>query len=101
MTDIRLNPDQARYEALVDGSVAGFAAYQLTDDLIVFTHTEVDPAFEGQGVGSALARFALDDVRREGSRKVLAVCPFIKKWIRRHPDYFDLLYGAPATTAKD
>ena len=101
MTDVRLNADQARYEALIDGSVAGFAAYQLTDDLIVFTHTEVDQAFEGQGVGSALARFALDDVRREGSRKVLAVCPFIKEWIRRHPDYFDLLYGAPTTTAKD
>ena len=53
------SPDAKRYEARLDGALAGFAEYQLTDELIVFTHTEVDPAFEGRGIGSALARFAL------------------------------------------
>ena len=101
MTELRHDPDQHRYEATVDGAVAGFAAYQLTDELVVFTHTEVDPAYEGQGVGSALARFALDDVRREGRRKVLPLCPFIKEWIGRHRDYLDLVYGAPPSTARD
>ena len=57
------NTDRSRYEAWIDGVRAGFAEYQLTDELIVFTHTEVDKKFEGQGVGSKLARFALDDVR--------------------------------------
>ncbi|HEU5037621.1 MAG TPA: GNAT family N-acetyltransferase [Nocardioides sp.] len=95
------NPQQSRYEAHIDGELAGFAEYQLTDRLVVFTHTEVDEKFEGQGVGSALARFGLDDVRAEGSRAVLPLCPFIKSWIGKHPDYQDLVYGAPVSTAKD
>jgi predicted GNAT family acetyltransferase len=101
MTEVTHNAGKSRYEAHVDGALAGFAAYQRTDELVVFTHTEVDPAYEGQGIGSELARFALDDVRRDGTRKVLPLCPFIKEWIGRHRDYVDLVYGAPATTAKD
>ena len=105
MTDdgvhVSRNDEASRYEARIGGEIAGFAQYQLTPELIVFTHTEVDPHFEGQGVGSALARFALDDVRSTGQRKVLPVCPFIKGWIRRHLDYAGLVYGAPLSTAKD
>lgn len=101
MTEVSHNPEQSRYEAHVDGALAGVAVYQLTDKLVVFTHTEVDSAYEGQGIGSALARFALDDVRSGGTRKVLPLCPFIKQWIGHHADYADLVYGAPATTAKD
>lgn len=95
------NPDEKRYEARLGDTVAGFAEYQLTDELIVFTHTEVDPAYEGKGVGSALAQFALHDVKAQGTRKVLPICPFIKAWIGRHRDYIPLVYGAPASTAKD
>ena len=86
-------PDAKRYEAHLDGQLAGFAEDILTDDLITFTHTEIDPAFEGRGVGSALAKGALDDVRATGGRTVLPLCPFIKGWIQRHPEYADLLYG--------
>ena len=85
--------DEKRYEARLGGELAGFAEYQLTDELIVFTHTEVDPRFEGQGVGSALARFALDEVRDAGDRKVMPLCPFIKGWIARHREYVPLVYG--------
>jgi predicted GNAT family acetyltransferase len=95
------NDEMRRYEGRVDGVLAGFAEYQLTDELIVFTHTEVDPAFEGQGVGSAIAREALDDVRAGGTRTVLPLCPFISGWIARHQDYADLVYGAPPSTARD
>jgi predicted GNAT family acetyltransferase len=95
------NDDKQRYEAVVDGEVAGFSQYQLTDELIVFTHTEVDERFEGRGIGSALAQFALDDVRAAGERKVLPLCPFVKAWIGRHGDYVDLVYGAPPSTALD
>jgi len=84
-------PDRKRYEATVDGKVAGFAEYLATESLTVFTHTEVEPAYEGHGIGSALARFALDDMRARG-RRVLPVCPFITEWIGRHPDYADLVY---------
>lgn len=103
MADVQIskNDDAHRYEAVVDGERVGIAEYQLTDELIVFTHTEVEPKCEGMGVGSALARYALDDVRAEGQRTVLPICPFIKSWIGHHPDYRDLLYGAPASTARD
>lgn len=93
MSDVTVtnNPEQNRYEARIDGELAGFAEYRLSDGLITFTHTEVDPSFEGKGVGGALARSALDDVRADGSRKVKPLCPFIKGWIEKHPDYSDLV----------
>ena len=81
------NPEQNRYEAHLDGELAGFAAYQLTTGVITFTHTEVDPAFGGKGVGSALARGALDDVDANSGRQVRPLCPFIKGWIDKHPQY--------------
>lgn len=93
------NRDARRFEAHLDGALAGFADYELTDDLVVFTHTKVDPAFEGRGVGSALARFALDQVRDDGTRKAFAVCPFIKGWIERHPAYLAFTSGAGPSQA--
>ncbi|HEV7172720.1 GNAT family N-acetyltransferase [Pedococcus sp.] len=92
MSDISVtdHPERHRFEATVQGELAGFAVYRLKGDTVAFVHTEVDPAFEGRGVGGALARAALDDVRRRGGR-VVAQCPFIARWIQRHPDYQDLL----------
>ncbi|MDR6862208.1 GNAT family N-acetyltransferase [Phycicoccus sp. 3266] len=90
-TTVKDNPDLGRFEAHVDGALAGFAAYRLSGGHIVFTHTEVDDAYEGQGVGGALARGALDQVRAAGEHDVVAMCPFIAAWIERHPDYQDLV----------
>jgi len=87
------NPAAHRYEAHLDGELAGFAEYELTDARVVFTHTVVEDRFEGKGVGSALARFALDDVRADGTRRVLPRCPFIRGWIGKHPEYADLVDG--------
>jgi uncharacterized protein len=88
---VQENPERNRYEALVEsGVVAGFSEYQKRDGRLVFTHTEVDDAFEGQGVGSALARGALDDARAQGL-VVEPLCPFIKAYIDRHPEYQDLV----------
>jgi predicted GNAT family acetyltransferase len=89
---VQKNADKSRYEAHIDGDLAGFAEYQLNGELVIFTHTEVEPNHEGQGVGSAIARFALDDVRAEATHSVLPLCPFIKGWIGKHPDYRDLVY---------
>lgn len=85
------NTDAHRYEARVDGDLAGFATYELRPGVVDFTHTEVDSEFEGQGVGGSLARHALDDVRETGDRRVVATCPFIAGWIDKHPDYRSLL----------
>ncbi|MEP9364884.1 GNAT family N-acetyltransferase [Nocardioides sp. CN2-186] len=92
------NPAEHRYEGHIDGKLAGFAAYELTYRLVIFTHTEVDDAYEGRGVGSAIAKFALDDVRSTGTHRVLPLCPFIKSWIARHPDYADLVDGVAPTS---
>ena len=102
-TDVTVtnNADQQRYEAVVgEAGLAGFVDYQETSELVVLTHTEVDPGFEGRGVGSALARGALDDVR-ERRMKTLVLCPFILGWMRKHPDYQDLLFNAPPSRVSD
>ncbi|MFE4970713.1 GNAT family N-acetyltransferase [Kitasatospora sp. NPDC056651] len=80
-----------RFEAWEDDKPAGFAEYLRSEQLVVYPHTVVDPGFEGRGIGSALARAALDDARARGLA-VLATCPFIKGWMLRHPEYTDLAY---------
>ena len=92
--------DRHRYEAWVGDTLAGFVDYQVATDLVVLTHTEVDESFEGQGIGSRLARAALDDVRARGL-KALVTCPFITRWIGNHRDYADVLYGAPPSRVTD
>ncbi|WP_432477847.1 GNAT family N-acetyltransferase [Nocardioides sp. GXQ0305] len=88
---IRDNVDQHRYEALVDDQVAGFSDYRLREGRITFTHTEVDDAYEGQGIGSQLASAVLD-AAREAGLDVYPSCPFIADHIKRHPDrYLDLV----------
>jgi uncharacterized protein len=97
-TDVTVtrNGDRRRFEASTGRTgVAGFIDYQETSELVVLTHTEVDPSFEGRGVGSALARAALDDIR-ERRLKALVICPFILSWLRRHREYVDVLFNAPA-----
>lgn len=87
--EVQDNQEKNRFEAKVDGEQAGFAEYVREPDQITFTHTEV--SLEGEGVGSALARHALDAVRAEGGLKVVPECSFIKGWIEKHPDYADLV----------
>src|SRR5579872_2871098 len=83
-------PEASRYEIRVDGALGGYAMYRMEPGRIVFTHTEIDPAFEGHGLGSRLAAAALDDVRRRGLR-MWPVCPFIAQYVRDHPEYEDLV----------
>ena len=61
--EVSRDPEQNRYELHVDGRLAGRAEYLLSNGLITFTHTEVDPTFEGRGFASKLVQYALDDVR--------------------------------------
>jgi predicted GNAT family acetyltransferase len=85
------NREAHRYEIRAGEQVVGFAAYNLVgDDAVMFTHTEVDPAQEGHGFGSRLAKAALDDVRASG-RQVIPMCQFIAGYIRRHPEYLEIV----------
>jgi predicted GNAT family acetyltransferase len=87
------NAGEHRFEVLVDGAVAGYAEYRRRGGSVAFTHTFVDDAFAGRGLGSALARGALDAVREEGA-SVLPFCPFVRSWIQKHPEYTDLVPAA-------
>jgi predicted GNAT family acetyltransferase len=80
------------YEIVVDGAHAGLAAFEEQGSAVVFTHTEIDEAFGGQGIGGQLAKAALDDARSRGL-SVVPMCPFIAGWIGKHPDYADLVAG--------
>jgi predicted GNAT family acetyltransferase len=92
-------PQDKRYEARIDDEIAGVATYLRTGDMIAFIHTEVKDEYEGRGVGSALARTALDDAREQGLR-VLAICPFFEGWLAKHPEYADLQYE-PSSSVSD
>lgn len=83
------DPARHRYEARLDDELAGFAAYRLEGKTVVFTHTEVQPSFEGRGMASSLVRNALEDVRARGLG-VRPLCPFVRSYIDRHPAYADL-----------
>jgi predicted GNAT family acetyltransferase len=87
---VRDAPERQRYEATVDGTLAGFVVYRDHSGARVFTHAQVFPAFEGRGVGSELARAALDDVRASG-RSMVPRCRFIRDYIERQPEYADLV----------
>jgi uncharacterized protein len=85
------NEHRHRYEAMYDGELAGFMTYRLAEGTIELVHTEIDDAFEGKGVGSVFVRDVLDEIRRDGTLRVIPSCPFVAEWIERHPDYADLV----------
>lgn len=84
------NPGELRYELLVGGEVAGELLYRRSPDVVALVHTEVSPSLEGQGLGARLVTGALDDIRARGLHAV-PICPFVRAYIRRHPDYGDLV----------
>ena len=87
---VRRDDEGSRYEIVVDGDVAGFAEFTTLDGATALTHTVVDDAYEGRGVGGELVAGALDDLRAGGT-KVVPLCPFVARWIERHEDYADLV----------
>lgn len=87
---VRDNPELQRYEAIVDGELAGSVFYRELDDALILVHTEVEEAFEGQGIGSRLVAATLDDIRARRLR-MRPFCPFVKAYLERHPEYDDLI----------
>jgi predicted GNAT family acetyltransferase len=84
-------PERSRYELRDDGHLLGFTEYHERDDgVLVFPHTVITVPKRGAGYGSKLVGGALDAVRAQG-RKIVAECPFVKRFVREHPDYQDLL----------
>jgi predicted GNAT family acetyltransferase len=86
---VRDNTALHRFELDVDGATA-FSDYRRSSDVLTIMHTEVPPALNGKGVGSRLARGLLDLARAEGAR-VKPLCPFLRSYIAKHPEYADLV----------
>jgi len=86
---VRDNQEKHRFELDAEGHVA-FSQYKRTGDVFEIRHTEVPPALNGKGIGSRLVRGLLDLVRAEGA-KVRPLCPFVRGYIDKHPEYADLV----------
>lgn len=82
-TAVTLNESESRYEISVDGALAGFAEFQRRPGTILFIHTEVDPAFQGQGLAAQLAAGALADAVASGDT-IVPYCPYINRYLRTH-----------------
>lgn len=90
-------PDRGRFETEVAGRTA-VLYYRVEGDTLRLVHTEVPEELEGRGIGSRLARHALETARDRGL-DVWPDCPFVAAYIRRHPEYLDLV--APSFPRRD
>jgi len=91
--DLELADDTSarRYRLLKGGQELGFVEYDPVGELaILLKHTEIRREFEGKGYGSELVRRVLEDVRRQG-KTVLPICPYALNFIRRHPEYIEVV----------
>lgn len=88
MPDVRQNTARQRYEFDTEAGAA-LAFYRLNNGTMTFTHTEVPVALRGRGIGSAMMRAVLTDVRAQGL-KVIAACPFVADYMARHQEFADL-----------
>lgn len=84
------NPAKHRYEARAGERLLGFVSYRVEGGGFTLVHTEVEPELEHRGVASQLVAAALDDIRARGL-PVVPICPFVRGFIRRHPEYADLV----------
>jgi predicted GNAT family acetyltransferase len=87
---LRNNADRHRFEAIDGGKVAGRVEYNVLTNAVMLTHTEVEPEYEGKGVGGFLARETLAAIRAQGKR-VIPACPFIAAYLRKHRELLDLV----------
>ena len=89
MNQVRDNKAQSRFELDVEGGIA-FANYRLTPSAVIITHTETPRALRGRGIASELVEGALALIRADG-RKVIAGCSFVVDYLRKHPEYGDMV----------
>lgn len=84
---VRDNERELRYELTRDGEVLGFINYRRDPGRgrVELVHTDIEPAYEGHGLGSLLVKGALDDLHQRGLRAV-PYCPFVREYLRRHPE---------------
>ena len=79
-------PEESRFAAYVDDELAGLIDYRLRHGSYLLMHTEVPEVFEGKGIGSALVKFAFQEIAAE-EVKLVPICPFIRSYLKRHPEH--------------
>jgi predicted GNAT family acetyltransferase len=94
LIEVADNRAERRYEGRIDGKLAGSIHYVEHEGQLALVHTEVEPGFEGQGVGGRLVAATLDDIREHGLTIVVR-CPFVRAYLEKHPEYADLVAGQP------
>ncbi len=87
--EVQDHPEAQHFELRSEGKLA-YLQYQRLGSQLILVHTEVPPELEGKGIGSALAKAGLD-FARQNQLKVVPLCPFVKSYIQRHPEYQDLV----------
>ena len=89
--DVRNNKQESRFELALEGGQAAYVEYEEAGEgVLALTHTEVPEEYEGKGIGGALVKGALEIVRGEGL-KIMPVCQFVSVYLRRHPEYQELV----------
>lgn len=79
------NANPPRFEMNVDGRLA-FILYKEKPGTITLIHTEVDPALEGKGAGTAVIEKTLDYLEKN-NLKLIPLCPFVVAYLKRHPEW--------------
>ncbi len=91
--ELRDNAAESRFEAWVDGERAGVLVYEVVPRRIIFVHTAVDAGFAGQGVAPVMVRKAFEEIRARGGPRIVPVCPYVRSWLKRNPQYLDMVQG--------
>lgn len=86
---VKDNPAEERFEVYDGDELAGSLYYEQRGEALALIHTEIEPAFNGRGLGSVLVRRTLEQLRERGV-KLIPLCPFVRSWMEKHPEYDDL-----------
>jgi predicted GNAT family acetyltransferase len=104
---VRDNRAEHRFDISVGGDLAGSSFYEQIGNVRAFVHTEIDERFAGQGLGGILVRAALTAMKDAGT-PVLPFCPFVRRYIQRHPEFLPLVptderarFGLPPDEVED
>lgn len=89
--DLAHEPDAHRYTLHINGELVGVLDYALSADAISFTRSFTAPAHRGKGHAAELVEFAVDDVEKTSTRRIVPMCWYVGQWFDDHPERADLL----------
>ncbi len=90
MDEIRDNKAAQRFELDVESGVAFVSYRTMPGGDLYLLHTETPAALRGRGIATGLARGVLEIIRARG-QKIRVGCEFLIDFMRRNPEFNDLL----------